>query len=81
MSGRPTKKRKVPTGFGDRLEQAIIASEKTYAEIERDIKVDHSNLHAYISETMAPTAFNLYALCKYLNVSADWLLGLESKAE
>lgn len=70
-------KRKVPSGFGKRLEQAVFKSNLSTQDIERMSGVNHSNIYEYIDERMLPSAYNLYALCKTLKVSADYLLGLE----
>lgn len=76
-TNRREKKRKLPIGFGSRLNKSITNSGLSVSEIERLSGVNHSNICDYISEKMLPSAYNLYALCKTLNVSADYLLGLE----
>lgn len=76
---RTIKKRKVPTGFGERLYNIIIESKMSYYEIEQKTGVNHTNLYEYVQETMLPSAYNLYALCKLFNVSADYLLGLSKE--
>lgn len=71
------KKRKVPMGFGKRLNIAITNSGMTLTTIEKMCGVHHSNICDYVQETMLPSAYNLYALCQTLKVSSDWLLGLD----
>lgn len=78
-SNKCIKKKKLPTGFGQRLEDAIIRSGKLYTHIENETGVNHSNIYEYVNETMAPSAFNLYRLCVCLQVSADYLLGLKEE--
>jgi len=76
MSYEPVRKRRIPTGFGKRLEQSILDSGLTYIQIEKISNLNHTNIYAYVQETMIPNSYTLYLLCKTLNVSADYLLGL-----
>lgn len=75
------RKRKLPLGFGERLASVIYAKDLTFLQIERYTGISHTNIGDYIQENMIPSAYTLYALCTYLNISADWLLGLRKENE
>lgn len=63
--------------LSNRLKEVLLDSELRFVDIENQIGVNHTNLSQYCSGDMMPSVYNLYALCKLLNVSADWLLGLK----
>lgn len=66
-------------GFPERLEQAIVDSKLNYAEICRRTKITRSNLWAWRQGTKYPTFEQLVMICKALEVSSDWLLGIDKK--
>lgn len=64
-------------GFGERMQQAIYDSGKTYKQIALQCGCDRRLFsNAYYYHTM-PNSGNLYKFCKATGVSADWLLGLK----
>lgn len=81
MTLRANKKRKLPVGFGERLNHAIMLSGLSLSEIERRSGVSHGNISHYCAEVMLPSAYNLYELSRVLHVSSDWLLGLSDVME
>lgn len=78
---RREKKRKCPPGFGDRLSALLWERDVNVYQMERETGVHHSNIISYTREEMLPSAYNLWALCNYLHVSSDWLLGLSDTKE
>ena len=71
---RGCKKKRPPSGFGERLRESVYKSGLSPHEIEKSYGINHSNLNAYMLEDMAPTVPNLACLCEVLQVSADYLL-------
>ncbi len=67
-------KKRPPEGFGERLREAVYKSGLSPTFIEKNYGINHSNLHSYMFEEMAPTVANLATLCRVLHVSADYLL-------
>lgn len=63
-------------GFGERLEKVIKEKELSNAELARKLKVRPAAINNYIDGTFMPSTPNLARLCKVLNISSDWLLGL-----
>lgn len=63
-------------GFGERLEKVIKEKELSNAELARKLKVRPAAINNYIDGTFMPNVPNLVRLCKVLNISSDWLLGL-----
>lgn len=61
-------------GIGNRILIAMADANITPTMVERDIGIFHGNLNRYCKEEMLPGANTLYTLCKYLGVSADYLL-------
>ena len=74
MSGR---QRKMPkTAFGKRLYQIMQERNLTQKQTAELIGVDPQNVQRWVTEYTLPYGDTLAAICKGLNVSADWLLGL-----
>jgi transcriptional regulator with XRE-family HTH domain len=68
-------------GFGQRLRAARIAAGLTQRELSRRIGVSRPHLSHAESGTWGVTLTALCALCRELNVTADFLLGLSSRKE
>lgn len=64
-------------GLRDRLEDAIFSSGMDISEISRKSGVSRNLLWAYRFDNKQPSCYSLMRLAKTLNVSTDWLLGLE----
>lgn len=62
-----------------RLVTAVLESGKSHRRIAEEAGVSLNTMHYYMNKGGMPGADKLAALCRALNVSADWLLGLESK--
>ena len=67
-------RKRPPEGFGERLNETYLNSGYSLLDIERQIGVNHSNFLAYIHGDMAPTIINFARICKFFDVSADYLL-------
>lgn len=74
----PNKKKYHIDGFSDRLQLAIGKSGLKIKDIEEALEC-HNLIYTYIKNECYPTALKLIRLCKILNCSADWLLGLEEE--
>lgn len=64
-------------GFNHRLRQAFDNSGMTYKELADKSGLHLSGLYQYLVHNNMPSTYSLMQLCKALNVSADYLLGLE----
>ena len=73
------ERRKVKiNGFTERLNDAIWHSDLDIKEISRRTGITRCNIWNY-QNGIAPKIDNLASLAVVLNVSTDWLLGLEDK--
>ena len=73
------KRRIVIFGFADRLNEAIWKSDLDLVEICRRSKISRSALWGYRYTGIQPPAWALARLATTLNVSSDYLLGIERK--
>lgn len=64
--------------FAHRLRGVIQESGKTRKQIAEEVRISYETLRVYIrgDRRMRPNIETLANLCKYLGVSADYLLGL-----
>lgn len=67
-------KRYPPTGFPERLNQAIYDRGLTKAGVAREIGVDRKSIILYTYGESTPDVTVLRRLCTVLNVSADYLI-------
>lgn len=67
------------TDFGDRLREILRDRSMTQEELARKALISKSTVYMYINCGVLPTADNLKAVCEVLNVSADYLIGLERR--
>lgn len=58
-----------------RLVTAVLESGKSHRRIAEEAGVSLNTMHYYMNKGGMPGADKLAALCRALNVSADWLLG------
>ena len=65
--------------FSNRLQEAIDDAETNKTEMERDGVCDRDTLKSYVNRSKMPSGRTLLYICNYLNVSADWLLGLTNE--
>ncbi|MBQ4268327.1 MAG: helix-turn-helix transcriptional regulator [Clostridia bacterium] len=63
--------------FTERFNETLKYSGKTQVEIANAIHVKKQCITDYKNGKSVPSLDTLYLLCKYLDVSADYLLGLE----
>lgn len=63
--------------FRERFIEIIKSSGKTQVEIANIMGVSQQVISDYKAGRSVPSLEKLYKLCKYLDVSADYLLGLE----
>ena len=65
------------TDFGTRLKEVLEERGMTYEDLAEKAYMSKMAVWHYINKDVLPTADNLKAICQALNVSADYLLGLE----
>ena len=61
--------------FTERFNEALQITKKTQAEIARALHLSKQTVNDYKRGKSVPSIQVLYALCEYLDVSADYLLG------
>lgn len=64
-------------GLRDRLEEAIFASGMDLTEISKRSGISRTLIWSYRFDGKQPSCYSLVRLAKTLNVSTDWLLGME----
>ena len=62
--------------FTKRFNEILQQSGKTQVEIAKALNVTKQCVNDYKTGKSIPSLETLYLLCKYLDVSADYLLGL-----
>ena len=62
--------------FTERFNELLKQSGKTQVEIAKALNITKQCVNDYKTGKSVPSIETLYALCKYLDVSADYLLGL-----
>lgn len=62
--------------FGDRLKRLLILRNMTQREFAKKIGITECAISRYIQNERKPNYEILVKICKTLNISADWLLGL-----
>ena len=67
------------TGFGSRLKKVLQERNITYEDLAESTYMSKMAIYYYIKSDVLPTADNLKAICIALNVSADYMLGLEER--
>ena len=63
--------------FGERLKAVMYERGMTYEDLAESAYMSRMAIWHYINKDVLPTADNLKAICLALNVSSDYLLGLE----
>lgn len=69
------------TLFGLRLSEAMQKRDMTAAELSRKTSISESNISRYLAGTVEPKLRALLILADALNVSSDWLSGIEVKED
>ena len=67
--------------FGERLNMVMYEQKITQAELDKRTGIGRANISRYVCNKQMPTVDSLISICKTLNVSADWLLGLSDRKE
>ena len=62
--------------FKKRFNEILKQSGKTQVEIAKALNITKQCVNDYKTGKSVPSIETLYALCKYLDVSSDYLLGL-----
>ena len=62
--------------FTKRFNEVLAQSGKTQVEIAKAMNITKQCVNDYKTGKSVPSLETLYSLCKYLDVSADYLLGL-----
>lgn len=63
------------SGFGKRLDKLIKDSGKTQRDVGRDLGITDATISTWkLGKATQMSAFNVWRLDRYFNVSADWLL-------
>ncbi len=75
------KKTKSPEGFTDRLLLAIGKKDIYITELARLIGMHRSTIYSWMTGVSSPDAASLAAICRVLDVSADWLIFGENNVE
>ena len=65
--------------FKERFNEILKNSGKTQIEIANELEVSRQMISEYKTGKSVPSLEKLYELCKYLDVSADYLLGLDDE--
>lgn len=63
--------------YGKRLKQARLERGYTQAEIAAKLGIPQQNYQRYESGKFDLKMSSIFNICKALNISADWLLGLK----
>lgn len=63
--------------FRLRLKEALQAKNYTQTDLARKTKISNPTISCYIKGTRMPRVDHLFAICKCLNVSSDWMIGLD----
>ena len=63
--------------FGNRLKQALKQNNMSQSELAKKIGMSQSVVNNYCTSKREPTLDVLVLICKALDESADYLLGLE----
>ena len=62
--------------FTKRFNEVLKQSGKTQTEIAKALNITKQCVNDYKTGKSVPSIETLYALCRYLDVTADYLLGL-----
>ena len=63
--------------FGERVKEVLKETEKTQKQLATAINVQPSTLCEWLNDHNEPPMQAIVDICKFLNVSSDYLLGLK----
>ena len=66
-------------GLNDRIRELIFSTDKPMAVISRDMGLSRGVVNRWFNLGATPDTVAIVLICKYFNVSADWLLGLSDE--
>jgi transcriptional regulator with XRE-family HTH domain len=69
----------VKTIFGRRLKQALIEKNVQQKTLAEELQISDKTMSSYVHGNANPTLLGLAKIAKYLNISADFLLGLSNE--
>ena len=67
--------------FGERLNMVLYERKLSQADLDKRTGIGRANISRYVCNKQMPTVDSLISICKTLNVSADWILGLRKERE
>ena len=67
--------------FGERLNMVLYEQKLSQSDLDKRTGIGRANISRYVCNKQMPTVDSLIAICKTLNVSADWLLGLRKERD
>ena len=67
--------------FGERLNMVLYEQKLSQSDLDKRTGIGRANISRYVCNKQMPTVDSLISICKTLNVSADWLLGLRKERE
>lgn len=65
--------------FGKRLKKTLAEKGMTYDDLADMAYISKASISGYITKGVEPSAEYIKIICEVLEVSADYLLGLEQK--
>lgn len=65
--------------FKNRFNEVLKSSLKSQVELAKDCNITKQNITNYKSGITVPSIETLYLICKSLDVSSDYLLGLSER--
>lgn len=63
--------------MGERLRKVLKDKNMSQRDLADLTDIDENSISRYITKGRKPSADGLILICKALNISADWLLGLK----
>lgn len=63
--------------FAERLKELRLEKNLSQSDLAREIKISAACINRWESSLRTPNIDSIVLLCKYFNVSADYLIGLE----
>ncbi len=66
-------------GFGERVKRELKSQGKKQVELAKELQVQKSTLSEWLRDKNEPPMGMIVKIALYLNVSTDYLLGLESE--
>lgn len=64
--------------FQNRFQILVDEKKKTFRQLAEECEISKTSFAAWYRGESMPNSYALIKLCKYFDVSADWLLGLSN---